>query len=323
MRWKTKGLLVLLALVLGFPALAQDKYPNRPITLVVPFPAGGSVDLTARAIGIPLEKILGQPIVIQNRGGAAGAIGTRAVATAEPDGYTLLASTTQISVLPPVDEVFDRKPAFSRDQFQPLARLSADPVLLVVNAQRPWKSVKELVDDAKRQPGAINYSSGGLYGATHLPVEMFAQAAGIKMQHIPTQRGGPAMTAALGNHVALLVSHTGVAKPHTDAGTMRALGNLGGQRVAAFSEVPTMKELGYDVEYYLWQGLFAPAQTPEPVMKILREAVAKAVQTQEFKVALERAGSDPAYQDTETFRAWWENQNKVLGTAVRAIGKVE
>jgi tripartite-type tricarboxylate transporter receptor subunit TctC len=304
-------------------ASAQEKYPSRPITLVVPFPAGGSVDLTARAIAAPLEKILGQAIVIQNRGGAAGAVGTRAVAVADPDGYTLMASTTQVSVLPPVDEVFGRKAAFSRDDFQPIARLSADPVFLAVNAQRPWKSVKELVADAKAHPGEINYSHGGLYGATHLPVEMFAQAAGIKMQQIPTQGGGPAMTAALGNHVALLVAHPGVLKPHSDAGTMRVLANLGDKRIAAFPDVPTLKELGYDVEYYLWQGLFAPAKTPEPVMKVLREAVAKAAETQEFKVALDRAGSEPAYQDTATFRAWWENQNKVMDAAVRGIGKVE
>jgi tripartite-type tricarboxylate transporter receptor subunit TctC len=303
-------------------AQAQEKYPSRPVTLIVPFPAGGSVDLTARAIAAPLEKILGQPIVIQNRSGAAGAVGTRAAATADPDGYTLLASTTQVSVLPPVDEVVGRKPAFAITDFRPIARLSADPVLLAVNAQRPWKTLKELVDDAGRHPGAINYSHGGLYGGTHLPVEMFLQAAGIKMQQIPTQGGGPAMTAALGNHVALLVAHPGVLKPHADAGTMRALANFGDKRVAAFPDVPTLKELGYDVEYYLWQGLFAPASTPEPVMQVLREGIAKAVETQEFKTALERAGSEPAYQDTATFSAWWDSQNKALSRAVHAIGKI-
>ena len=307
----------------GEAAYAQDKYPSRPITIIVPFPAGGSVDLTARAIALPLEKILGQPVIVQNRGGAAGAIGTRAVAAAEPDGYTLLLATPHINVLPVVDDVFGRKPVFSRDQFMPIARLSADPVLLVVNSQRPWRAVKELVEGAKRNPGVINYSSGGLYGATHLPVEMFAQAAGIKMQHIPTQGGGPAMTAALGNHVALLVSHPGVAKPHTDAGTMRALANLGGVRVASFPDTPTLKELGYEVEYYLWMALFAPAKTPANIMSSLNEAVARAAASPEHREALQRAGSEPAYQDTTAFAAWWENQNKVLGAAVRAIGKVE
>ncbi|HET9903579.1 MAG TPA: tripartite tricarboxylate transporter substrate binding protein [Xanthobacteraceae bacterium] len=323
MKRVVQALVAALALVSVLPAQAQEKYPSRPITLVVPFPAGGSVDLTARAVAAPLEKILGQPVVIQNRSGAAGAVGTRAVATADADGYTLLASTAQISVLPPVDEVFGRKPAFAREDFQPIARLSADPVFLAVNAQRPWKTLGELVEDAKRNPGAINYSHGGLYGATHLPVEMFLRAAGIRMQQIPTQGGGPAMTAALGNHVALLVAHPGVLKPHAEAGTMRVLASLGDRRSAAFPDVPTMKELGYDVEFSLWQGLFAPARTPEPVMTVLREAVAKAVETEQFKTALRRAGSDPAYQDTAAFRTWWEKQNQTMDEAVRAIGRIE
>ncbi|MBN8920600.1 MAG: tripartite tricarboxylate transporter substrate binding protein [Rhizobiales bacterium] len=322
-QWIARAAALACVLAAGLPAAAQDKYPSRPVTMIVPFPAGGSVDLTARAIGLPLEKILGQAIVIQNRGGAAGAIGTRAAATSDPDGYTLMASTTQVSVLPPVDEVFGRKPGFAREDFVPIARLSADPVFLAVDAQRPWKAVKELVDDAKKHPGDINYSHGGLYGATHLPVEMFAHAAGIKMQQIPTQGGGPAMTAALGNHVALLVAHPGVLKPHTDAGTMRVLASFGDKRSAAFPDVPTLKELGYDVEYYLWQGVFAPAKTPAPVVQTVREAIGKAVETDVFKAALERAGSDPAYQDTPAFKAWWENQNKVLETAVKAIGKIE
>lgn len=324
MRWMGKALVALaLACPLGFAAQAQEKYPSRPVTIIVSFPAGGSVDLTARALAPSLERILGQPVIIQNRGGAAGAIGTRAAATAEPDGYTLTVATTQLSVLPAVDELYGRKPAFAREDFIPLARLSADPVLIVSNAERPWKNFKDLVDDAKRRPGEINYSSGGLYGGTHLPVEMFARAAGIRMQHIPTQGGGPAMTAALGNHVALLVSHPGVAKPHTDAGTMRALANMGAQRIAAFPDVPTLKELGYDVEYTLWQGIFAPAKTPEPILAVLRDALVKAGATPEFRTALQRAGSEPAFQDAATFTPWWKNQNDVLGAAVRAIGKAE
>jgi len=323
MRFVMKTVLLMAACVIGYGAQAQEKYPSRPITLVVPFPPGGSVDLTARAIAPGLQKVLGQPVVVQNRPGASGQLGTRAVAVAAPDGYTLLVSTTQISVLPAVDEVFGRQPAFAYDQFAPIARLSADPVMLVINAKRPWKTLQDLIDDAKKNPGKIDYSSGGLYGATHIPVEMFAQAAGIKMQHIPTQGGGPAMTAALGNHVALLVSHTGVAKPQTDSGAMRALVNFGDKRVSAYPDVPTLKESGLDVEYFLWQGLFAPAKTPEPVMKIIREAVEKAATSPEFKEMLARAGSDVAYQDTATFTKWWQNQNKVLSDAVRAIGKVE
>jgi tripartite-type tricarboxylate transporter receptor subunit TctC len=323
MHFLVRTALLMTACVIGYGAQAQEKYPSRPVTFIVPFPPGGSVDLTARALAPSLEKVLGQPVIVQNRSGASGQIGTRAVAVAAPDGYTLLVSTTQISVLPAVDEVFARPPAFTFGQFTPIARLSADPVMLVVNAKRPWNTLQELIADAKKNPGAIDYSSGGLYGATHIPVEMFAQAAGIKMQHIPTQGGGPAMTAALGNHVALLVSHTGVAKPQTDNGAMRALANFGDKRVSVYADVPTLKESGIDVEYFLWQGLFAPAKTPEPILKVLREAVEKAATSPEFKALLERAGSEVAYQDAPTFAKWWQNQNQVLGDAVRAIGKVE
>jgi len=323
MRFVMKAVLLMAACVIGYGAQAQEKYPTRPITLVAPFPPGGSVDLTARALAPLLQKVLGQPVVVQNRPGASGQLGTRAVAVAPPDGYTLLVSTSQITVLPAVDEVFGRARAFNYDQFTPIARLSADPVILVVNAKRPWKTLQDLIDDAKKNPAKIDYSSGGLYGVTHVPVEMFTQAAGIKLHHIPTQGGGPAMTAALGNHVALLVSHTGVAKPQTDSGAMRALANFGDKRVSAYPDVPTLKESGIDVEYFLWQGLFAPAKTPEPVLKILREAVEKVATSPEFKEMLARAGSDVAYQDAPAFTKWWQNQNKVLGDAVRAIGRVE
>ncbi len=304
-------------------AYADAKYPSRQISLIVPYPAGGSVDLAARALAIPLEKIAGQPVIVVNRGGAAGAIGTKAVAAAEPDGYTLLVGTTQVSVLPAIEELFGRTPPFTFDQFAPIARLSADPVMLVVNSQRGWNSLEDLINDAKKRPGTIEYSSGGLYGATHLPVEMFARAAGIKMLHIPTQGGGPAMTLALGNHVGLLVAHPGVAKPQTESGAMRAIANFGDRRVAEYPDVPTLKERGINVEYYLWMGLFAPANTPRDVKTALRKAVAKAVETPEFHLALDRAGSVVAYQDVDAFRVFAQRQDAVLREVVKSIGKVD
>ncbi len=305
------------------PLSANDKYPSRQISLIVPYPAGGSVDLAARALASPLEKIVGQPVIVINRAGAAGAIGTRAVAIADPDGYTLMVGTTQVSVLPAIEELFDRTPPFTFDQFAPIARLSADPVMLVVNPQRGWNTLEDLIADAKKRPAAIEYSSGGLYGATHLPVEMFARAAGIKMLHVPTQGGGPAMTLALGNHVGLLVAHPGVAKPQTDSGRMRALANFGGQRVAAYPDVPTLKERGINVDYSLWMGLFAPAKTPQDVQAALRSAVGKAVDTQEFRQALERAGSAPAYQDADAFRAFARRQDLEMREVVKSIGRVQ
>lgn len=317
------AMLLLGLLLFGAAAQAQDKYPNRPINVVIGFPPGGSVDLTARAIAPALERILGQPIIIHNRGGAAGAIGTQAVAKATPDGYTLAFTTTQISVLPVVDQVFGRPAVFLREEFQPIARISADPTLLYVNADQPWQTLKELIDDAKKRPGAIVYASGGLYGVTHLPVEMFLKATGTKMRHLPTTGGGPALTAVLGNHAALLSAHPGVGGPQAKAGKARALANWGAERVPAFPDVPTFRELGYDIEYYLWQGMFAPAGVPEPIIRTLREAVAKAVKEPDFLAALGKAGSGVAYLDGPDFKPWFDADAKRLEDTVRAIGKVE
>ena len=160
-------------------ALAQEQYPNRPITLVNPFPPGGVADLTGRPLAAALERVLKQPVVVSNKAGAAGAVGMQSVAIAKPDGYTLLISVPAITLLPEVDAIFGRPPTFSRDQFAGIARLNADPVLVVVNAEAPWKNLKDLIDDAKRRPGEITFSSSGPYGASHVPTEMLLQAAGV------------------------------------------------------------------------------------------------------------------------------------------------
>src|SRR2546428_8708425 len=180
-------------------ALAQEQYPNRPITLVNPFPPGGLADLTGRPLASALERLLKQPVVIDNKSGAAGAVGMQSVAIAKPDGYTLLISVPAISLLPEVDAIFSRPSTFTRDQFVGVARLNADPTILVVNADMPWKTLKDVLDDAGRRPGEIIFSSSGPYGASHVPMEMLLQAAGgLRMRHLPTAGGGPAIRAVPG-----------------------------------------------------------------------------------------------------------------------------
>lgn len=311
-----------LACLAAAPVHAQEKYPSKPINVIIAYPPGGSVDLTARALAPALERIFRQPVLIQNRSGAGGAIGSQVAAIAPPDGYTMTVATTQLAVLPAVDDVMGKKPNFTRDQFAPIARISADPSLLFVNAERPWKTLKDLVDDAKKNPDTIIYSSGGLYGSTHLPIEMFLKATGTKMRHLPTSGGGPAMTAVLGNHAALLASHPGVSGPQVKAGKLRPLANWGAQRIATFPDVPTFKELGYDVDYYQWIGVFAPAKVPEAIIKVWREAIAQAVKEPDFLQAMERAGSGVHYQDADEFRIWWDKDSKAIEDAVRAIGKL-
>ena len=302
---------------------AQEKYPNRPITIVAPFPPGGVADLTARPVAAAMEKVLKNPVVVVNKTGAAGAVGMASVANSKPDGYNLLMALSSISIIPEADKLFDRKPAYTMAQLIPIALISADPTIFVVSADRPWKSVKEFVDDAKRRPGQISYSSSGVYGTLHMAMEMLSAAGGISLKHVPYSGAGPALTAILGGHVDTLASGPAVVIPHIKSGKLRPLAGWGAKRVEALPDVPTFKELGYDIEFYIWAGLFAPRGTPEPVMKSIRGAVREAVNTPEFKSAMEKLQTPVAYLDAPEFRKFWDKDAKMLADAIKRVGKVE
>ena len=302
---------------------AQEKYPNRPITIVAPFPPGGVADLTARPVAAAMEKVLKNPVVVVNKTGAAGAVGMASVANSKPDGYNLLMALSSISIIPEADKLFDRKPAYTMDQLIPIALISADPTIFVVSADRPWKNIKEFVDDAKKRPGQISYSSSGVYGTLHMAMEMLAHAGGISLKHVPYSGAGPALTAILGGHVDTLASGPAVVIPHIKSGKLRPLAGWGAKRVEALPNVPTFKELGYDIEFYIWAGLFAPRGTPEPVMKSIRESVHQAVNTPEFKAAMEKLQTPVAYLDAPEFRKFWDKDAKMLADAIKRVGKVE
>jgi tripartite-type tricarboxylate transporter receptor subunit TctC len=316
--------LFLLVAIAVVPAAADEPFPVRPITIVNPFPPGGQVDLTSRPLAAALERIVKQPVLLVNKAGAAGAVGMQSVAVAKPDGYTVLITVPAISTLPEVDKLFGRTPTFTREQFVPVARLNADPTILVVNADLPYKSVQELLTDAKRRPNEIVYATSGIYGASHVPTEMLLKTAGgLKMRHLPTTGGGPATTAVLGNHAAFWMSTTGPAAPHVKSGKLRPLAVSGAARQPYFPDVPTLRELGYDVEYYLWCGLFAPKGTPTAALTVLGNAVRRAMQDPEFKAAMDKVQVPIAYQDADEFRAWWDADAARLAEVIRAIGKVE
>jgi tripartite-type tricarboxylate transporter receptor subunit TctC len=313
------------ALILpGAPALAQDDYPARPITMIIPFPPGGVADQTARAIIGPLEKELKQAVAIRNVGGAGGAVGMAAGANAKPDGYTVLLALSSISIIPEADKLFGRKPAYTIDQLQPIALLGADPTVLVVRTESPWKTVKELEDAARKEPGKISYSSSGIYGTLHMAMAMFTTAAGINMKHVPYPGGGPAVTALLGGHVDALASGPGPVLAQIKAGKLRPLANWGTKRLAVLPEVATFAELGYkDVEFYIWAGLFAPKDVPAPIVAKLRAAVKKAAATPDFASAMEKLGSPVAYLDAPEFGKFWAADAARLAEAVNRVGKVE
>ena len=306
------------------PGFAEDAYPSHAITLINPFPPGGAADVVGRPLAAVLEPIVKQPCVIETKAGAAGAVGAQVAANAKPDGYTLLLHITSISGFAEVDKLFGRQPKFTRADFIPIARFVADPCVLLVNDKQPYKTLKDLTEDAKKRPDQIIFSSSGLYGALHIPTALYMKAAGgLKLRHLPTNGGGPALTAFLGNNSQVLVSSISASLPQIKAGKAKPLALFGAKRSKALPDVPTMKELGYNLEYYLWVGLFAPKGTPANVVSYLRTNMGKAAHDEKFKAAMANLGQDVDYLDQPEFAKFWDADAARIETAVREIGRVQ
>ena len=314
---------MLLAASLVSEAHAQETYPDRVVSVIVPFPPGGVAEQTGRPALQALSKQLKQPFVLLNKPGAGGSIGAATVANAKPDGYTLLLALASVSTNPEADRIAGRPVAFELDQLAPIALLTADPVILMVRADSPYQSLKDLVDDAKKRPGDINYSSSGNYGTYHVATEMFTNAAAIKMRHIPYQGGGPALLALLSGEVNVGLLGPSVAAAQIKAGKLRPLASWGATRIAVLPDLPTLKELGYDVEYAIWSGLFAPVNTPAAVMTALRDGVRAITQDTEFQASMAKLETPINYLDAPAFKTFWDTDAKRLIETVRKIGKIE
>ena len=305
-------------------AAAPNDYPTRSITMIVPFPPGGVADITARPLAEVMGRHLGQSVVVENKPGAGGGLGMHYVANARPDGYTVLMALSSISIIPEADKVLGREPMFQLAQLVPIARFTADPTVLAVRADSPYKSVADLVAAAKKAPGSIPFGSSGNYGTMHVPMEMLSQAAGVKMLHVPFTGAGPAIVALLGGQVDALATGPSTVTGHVRGGKVRVLATWGeAGRHPAFPDVPTLKELGYDVQFSQWTGLFVPAGTPQPVVARLREAARAAVQDPQFKAALAKVETPIQYLDQPQFAAFWNADARKLASVVRRIGHVE
>ena len=291
-------------------AFAQEIFPSHAISIINAFPPGGANDIATRPLATAMEPILKQPVVVETKAGAAGQVGAQFVASAKPDGYTLLSHNTGISGYAEVDKLFGRSPKITRADFIPLARLVADPMLLLVNDQQPYKTLQEFIAGAKAHPDTLVFSSGGLYGASHLPLAYLEKATGpLHLRHLPTNGGGPAIVAILGNNAQVTTQSVSATLP------------FGAARSRSLPDVPTLKELGFDVEYYLWVGIFAPKGTPGETVTTLRAAIDKAAHSSEYTTALANAGQELAYLDGPDFQKFWDIDGQRTDEAVISIGR--
>jgi tripartite-type tricarboxylate transporter receptor subunit TctC len=316
-------LLAALLLSSAFSAVAQGSWPTRSITMIVPFPPGGLADLVARPVAEAMSRELGQPVIIENKAGAGGGIGMSLAAKSKPDGYTMVMALSSLTVLPEADVVLGRTPMFGLNDLRPVARYTADPTVLAVRAESPWKSVQEFVDDARKRPGAINYGSSGNYGTMHVPMEILAQVSGSKLTHIPFTGAGPAVVALLGGQIDAVSTGPATVLQHVKAGKLRVLGHWGNGKLASMPEVTSLKDAGFNAEYAQWSGLFIAAATPEPVAQRIRAAARTAAQDAKVREVILGAGSPVQFQDSPDFEKYVQADAKRMVDVVKKIGKVE
>ena len=318
-----KTLRIALALVLaglGFGAAAQaPAFPGKPIRLVVGFTPGGAADYVARAIGEPLGRALGQPIVVENRPGAGSSIAADLVAKSPPDGYTvLIASPSSISVNPALNP----KLGYSARDFTPITLVSSSPLVIAANPDIGINSIQDLIARARREPGVLNYASAGNGSAPHLGGELFVQLAGVKITNIPFRGGGPAVQSVIAGDTQVIFGTPPSVLPMIQAGRLRALAVSTRERTALVPGVPGMAEAGLP-EYAIsfWYGLFVPAGTPAAIVKKLFDAASTAVQEPAVKAALAREGTDVALsQSPEQFSAFLADDAKFWVKLVKDAG---
>ncbi|MBN1103443.1 MAG: tripartite tricarboxylate transporter substrate binding protein [Deltaproteobacteria bacterium] len=318
------GLVSALALMFlaAAPAWAQADYPTRAVNVVVPFPPGGAADLHARALGAALEPMFKKPLMVINKQGAGGAVGLQYASIQKPDGYTIVVALSSLPFLYEVDKLFDRKPAYQEEDFIPIALLSADPVVITVHKDSPWKTIDEFVADAKKRPDQINLGSAGKYSTMHVGAELFTMAANIKLNHIPYTGGGPSLKALLGRHIDTAAFSPSVVMAQMQAGTVRPLLVIGNKRLASMPDVPTTLEKGWDAEFYIWAGVFALKGTPDPIVQKLRDSVRKAVESPEFIKAMKQMKTPIHYLDQPDFIKFIQKDGSRTRKAVRDIGKI-
>lgn len=303
------------------PLRAQASWPDRPLTLVVPFPPGGVADTVGRPFAEGLGRALGQPVVVENKAGAGGGIGMAQVAKARPDGQTLLLALSSLTVLPHADALLGRAPLYRLDELAPIARVTNDPTVLVVRGDSPWRDLAGFLADARARPGQISYGSSGLYGTMQIPMEMLKQATSTFLLHVPYTGAGPALVGLIGGQVDACASGPATVVQHIRSGRLRALAHWGKGRLAALPEVPSLEEMGLKISCTQWAGLLAPAGLPVPVLARLGEAAATAAGDERVVKAIGTAGTPVQYLDAPSFAAFIADDSRTMATVVQRIGR--
>ena len=308
---------------LSSTVFAQENWPNRPITMVIPFPPGGVADTVGRPVADALSRSLGQPVIVENRAGAGGGIGMAAVAKSKPDGYTILMALSSISIIPEADKILGKQPSYQLNQLKPIARFTADPTVLVVRSDSPWQNYQQFIAAMRKSPGKYNFGSSGNYGTMHVPMEMLKADQKFFMVHIPYTGAGPAIVGLLGGQVDAIATGPSSIVQHIKSGRVRALAHWGEGRLGSLPDVPSFKEMGVGIQFAQWAGLFVPSGTSDAITNKLREATKVASTDDKVRSVINAAGSPIQYLDAPEFQSYLDADAKQMQEAVKKIGKVE
>lgn len=295
----------------------------RPVTFVIPFPPGGVADTALRALQPALQKSLGQPVIIANRGGAGGAIGAATVAQAKPDGYTLLFTFSTLAALPEQSLVNKQAPLFTLEQLVPVARVTSDTTAIVVPLDSPYKSAAELLGAARSRPGQLTFASSGNYGPSHLPAVILADAAGVTFNHIPYTGGGPMIASLLAGQVDFAVVARSLVLSQVEGGKLRYLASLGDTRWTQPPVPPMLSDAGVKIDYVSWVGTFAPAQVPADILERVAAALRTAVRDPEFAERFKKVGGNVSFLEGQELQKLWQAEIQQSRTVIRKIGRIE
>lgn len=294
------ALVVVAVMAIAVPAVAQD-FPTKPIELVIPYGPGGSHDLTARAVASVAHQYLGQPLLVVLKPGGGGAVGSQAVARAKPDGYTIMLGGSGPNTI----FALVQKAPTGPEQFAAVARINYSSPLFAVRADAPWKTLRDVVDHMKKNPGKFHFANSGPWGAADLPMRMAAKAGGVEYNNIPHDGGGPALLAVLGGHADATFGFTAQLLPQIGAGKMRALAVTDTKRLRDLPNVPTFREEGLDVVFTMWRSVLAPKGTPQPILDKLEGAFRKISEDKSFQALIKQLGDEIQFQGGKEFEATW------------------